>query len=298
MVPNASRRRAAALAQHPLELRRREVRVEDEAGALADQLGAAARRSGRRCGGPARRSRCAIGVAGLAVPDERRLALVRDPDRVSSRLDACVERAAPQRVEHALPDLLGVVLDPARLREVLRQLRVARGRRSLRLLVDDEAGGAGRALVDREDHGDDAIAMRARSPSQACGGPARAPARERQARRGSHPAPGEHFAYEHEARACRSRSSIVVVEDRPRRRYVQGSCCLLDEQDRPPGSRRLTVSGDAHAHRRCQDRPPERARRASRTRRGSRGSCRRAWCRRAADVAIVVIAARPIAPPI
>ena len=49
--------RARGAGEDPLELRRREVRVADEAGALADELRRAAPRSGRPCAGPARRSR-------------------------------------------------------------------------------------------------------------------------------------------------------------------------------------------------------------------------------------------------
>ena len=55
----------------------------------------AARRSARPSAGPARRSRGAIGVAASLVPDERRLALVRDPDRV--------ELARPRRPRRSAP---------------------------------------------------------------------------------------------------------------------------------------------------------------------------------------------------
>src|SRR5262249_43110235 len=66
------------------------------------------------------------------------------------RIDA-VEPGRAGGCEHALPDLLGVVLDPPGSREVLRQLRVAPAY-DVQHLVDDEARGPGRALVDREDH--------------------------------------------------------------------------------------------------------------------------------------------------
>src|SRR6185437_15133463 len=83
--------------------------------------------------------------AGVAVPEERRLALVRDRDR-ARRLDERLLRG----VEDAPPDLLGVVLDEAGLRKVLRQLRITAAA-NRELLVDEQAGRAGRALVDRED---------------------------------------------------------------------------------------------------------------------------------------------------
>ena len=50
-----------------------------------------------------------------------------------------------------VPDLRRVVLDPARPREVLRELAVGAAAQ-LRLCVEHEAGRAGRALVDRENH--------------------------------------------------------------------------------------------------------------------------------------------------
>ena len=115
---------------------------------LFAQLGAASR-------GPAvlPHDRAVKRLARLAVPDAHGLALVGDPDRLQfPRLDAgVVERLTRHRVRH-LPDLGGIVLDPARAREVLLELPVA-APDQLRLLVEHEAGRAGRALVDCEDHG-------------------------------------------------------------------------------------------------------------------------------------------------
>ena len=51
-----------------------------------------------------------------------------------------------------LPDLLGVVLDPARLRVVLGDLGVGAAEH-LALGAEDEGGGAGGALVEGEDGG-------------------------------------------------------------------------------------------------------------------------------------------------
>ena len=61
-----------------------------------------------------------------------------------------VERLARHRLRD-LPDLRGVVLDPAGPREVLGELPVG-PTAQLEALVEDEARGAGRALVDGEDH--------------------------------------------------------------------------------------------------------------------------------------------------
>src|SRR5690606_7159000 len=92
------------------------------------------------------------GLAGLRVPGDHGLALVGDADRVEpAALDAGVgERLAGDPPRH-LPDLGRVVLDPAGAREVLLELRVgAPGEAAVG--VEDEAGAAGRPLVDGEDH--------------------------------------------------------------------------------------------------------------------------------------------------
>ena len=136
---------ATVLAQEPLELRGGEVRIGNEPRALADQIGvelAAARRGSPVLPDDRRRDR----ASGHAVPEQRRLALVRDRDRVDA-----VEPGFPGCGENALPDLFRIVLDPARPRKMLRQLGVA-ATVDVELLVDHEAGRAGRALVDREDH--------------------------------------------------------------------------------------------------------------------------------------------------
>ena len=99
-------------------------------------------------------------ASGHAVPEHRRLALVRDRDRVDA-----VEPGFRGGGEHALPDLFGIVLDPAGPRKVLRQLARSRGRCTWSSVVDHEAGRAGRALVDREDH--DRCAMNASVRRQA-----------------------------------------------------------------------------------------------------------------------------------
>ena len=90
-------------------------------------------------------------LAGAAVPHDRGLALVGDADAgqrlgVELRLG---ERAAAD-LDRGRPDLLGVVLDPARLGEDLRQFLLRRRHRPARGIEHDGAG-AGGALVDGED---------------------------------------------------------------------------------------------------------------------------------------------------
>jgi hypothetical protein len=86
------------------------------------------------------------------VPDADRLALVGDPDRgqIPGTHPGILQRIAGERLGDR-PDLARVVLDPAGLGEVLGELAVGAADR-LGSLVEHEAGGAGRALVDREDH--------------------------------------------------------------------------------------------------------------------------------------------------
>src|SRR5262249_2106761 len=146
-VDGAEREAAwTVLPQQPLELRRREVRIRHEAGALAQELG-------RQLSAALRRApvlpddRVRDRAAGRALPENGRLALVRD--RYAFRRAARGAERLLGRRKHALPDLLGVVLDPAGAWEVLRQLGVATPTDG-ELVVDDEARRAGRALVDRE----------------------------------------------------------------------------------------------------------------------------------------------------
>jgi hypothetical protein len=83
------------------------------------------------------------------VPEHGGLALVGESD---GRHGLPGQRLAAGG-QRRLPDLLGLVLDPARPREVLRELLVAAGRDAA-ALVDDQRGHAGGPGVDREDgHG-------------------------------------------------------------------------------------------------------------------------------------------------
>ena len=91
------------------------------------------------------------GRQGVTLPQQRGLALVGDADaahRVGTH-PRVVERVAAG-IHGRAPDLVGVVLDPSGLREVLGELVVAaaddRG-----VLVDDEATYPGGALVDGQD---------------------------------------------------------------------------------------------------------------------------------------------------
>ena len=82
------------------------------------------------------------------LPDDRRLALVRDPDRGQvGGVRACVGERVLGRGRHRGPDLVRIVLHPPGLGEVLAELPVAASDRP-QALVDDETGGSRGALVD------------------------------------------------------------------------------------------------------------------------------------------------------
>ena len=145
------------LAQQPLELRRREVRVGDEPRSLADEvdgeLGAPRRGSPVL---PDDRWRDRAPVA--PVPEDGRLALVRDADRPQlARRDVGVVECVARSGEHRLPDLVGVVLDEPRRGEVLPQLAVP-APDGPEILVDHEARRPRRPLVDRQQHGANLVA--------------------------------------------------------------------------------------------------------------------------------------------
>ncbi len=144
---------AVDLAQEPFDLRRREVRVQDEARVRADerlvpggaQLVAAV---GRAPVLPD--DRAMQRLARHRIPHAHRLALIGDPDRAEAavRDPGVRERLQGDRARR-LPDLAGIVLDQAGAREMLLQLAVG-APDELRLVVEDQAGAARRALVDRE----------------------------------------------------------------------------------------------------------------------------------------------------
>ena len=91
-------------------------------------------------------------LAGGRVPCDYRLALVGDADRCEILSgDTCGLAGLGPHTPDRLPDLLGVVLYPTRLREMLSELAV--GATCLASLgVEDDAGRSGGSLIYREDH--------------------------------------------------------------------------------------------------------------------------------------------------
>ena len=147
------------LFENPLELRRREIRVDHEAGERGDavaapfaQLGAA---GGRAAILPD--DRAVDRTTGVAIPDDRGLALVGDADAhgLGAGAGDRLARGGERRVE----DLIGIVLDPAGLRKELRDLAIA-ARRDVAVLAHHQAGDAGGSGVNRENvtHGSRTVA--------------------------------------------------------------------------------------------------------------------------------------------
>ncbi len=145
--------RDTALGEQPLGLGAREVRVEHQPGALADEIegavgGEPVAPLGRAAvlphDGPTVRS------AGAPVPGDDRLALVGDADRRHGAGTADGVDDLAERGDDGAPDLVGVVLDPAGLRVVLAELLVGRGDRAA-AVVDRTAAHPGGAGVDGDD---------------------------------------------------------------------------------------------------------------------------------------------------
>src|SRR3989449_6381512 len=145
--------RVGHLVEDPRDLRPREVGVEHEAGALAHHRLVAVGAQPVTDGGGAAAlpdDRAMDRRAGGTVPDGRRLALVGDADGgdVVAGDAGRLQRLGRGPLDRR-PEILGVVLHPARPRIVLRDLGVAARPDGARD-VDDERRRAGRSLVERE----------------------------------------------------------------------------------------------------------------------------------------------------
>ncbi len=148
--------RAGDVVQQPGQLGGAEVRVDHQPRPLAHGVFVP-----RGLQGPARLGGAAVlpderavdGAPRGAVPHHDRFSLVGDADP-GQRLHLqprVRDRHAGDAPGH-VPDLLGVVLHQAGAGEVLRELAV-RPSADLAVPVDDQAGDAGGAFVDRQDHG-------------------------------------------------------------------------------------------------------------------------------------------------
>ena len=149
-----ARARARNVVEQPLELGAREIGVEHEARLARDH-----RRMARGAQRVAQRRRAPVlpddgrgdGRARRAVPQHGGLALVGDADGGEvARADAGLGERLVHDARLRRPDLAGVVLDPAGLREDLPEL-LLRDRADRARMIEDEGAGAGGALIERED---------------------------------------------------------------------------------------------------------------------------------------------------
>ena len=153
--PERSTRVHPALPDQPLDLRAGEVGVDHEAGALAEQglvSGLAQLVAARGRAPVLPDDRAVQRLAAHRLPRDDRLALIGDPD--AGQRGAVGAGVLDRLVRDApgdLPDLVRVVLDPSRAREVLLELAVgAPGGPAV--VPEHDAGRARGPLVDREDH--------------------------------------------------------------------------------------------------------------------------------------------------
>ena len=145
--------RAGNVVEHPGDLGRRKIGVEQQAGARGNKLLASALLefgAKRRGAAILPDDRIVDRPAGRPAPYQRRFALVGDPEPGErARLDAGSGQSLPRCRERGSPERFRVVLDPARLRKDLRELLLRHGDERSAGPEDDRAR-RGRALIDDE----------------------------------------------------------------------------------------------------------------------------------------------------
>ena len=149
-----TRTHAGHVVQDPLELCGREVSVDDQPGLLRDQVGQAAGLqlvAVLACAAALPDNGVVDRLAGVTVPDDGRLALVRDTDGGDVlRRRADLVHSRQRHAELGRPDLVGVMLDPAGLGEILGEL-LLRDAAHLALGVKKDAAVGRGARVQRHD---------------------------------------------------------------------------------------------------------------------------------------------------
>ena len=146
--------RTLNLVEDPADLRAGEIRVDHETGAVAEESFEALRAkplADRSARATLPNDRRMYRAAGVALPHDRRLSLVGDPDRgeVATADTGGPKRFASDR-DRGGEDLFGVVFNVSRRWIELPNLAVGdAARRSLR--VEHDRAGTGRPLIERED---------------------------------------------------------------------------------------------------------------------------------------------------
>jgi hypothetical protein len=147
------RPRVRHMVEEPRDLGGGEIGVEHQAGALADQLGVAGPVKFRANvgGSPILPDDCIVDrLTGLAVPDQRRLALVGDSDCRNSLGAANFLDRLARGLQRCAPKVFRIVLDPAGMRIDLGEFHLRRGDRARALIEYDRTCRSG-ALIDDED---------------------------------------------------------------------------------------------------------------------------------------------------
>ena len=158
--------------QNPADLAGREIRVDHQPRLARDRRGPRWTPPGSRrtppCAGIATRWPANTGSPVLAVPHDRGLALIGDPDRGNRSAPDHAGRfqRPPRGIQLRAPDLLRILLHPARLRIAACKRRRLHGG-SLALLVIQRGARTGGAFVQCKDRTHRSILSR-RSP---CTGP-------------------------------------------------------------------------------------------------------------------------------
>ncbi len=145
---------ASDMVEYPRDLGAREIGIEQQAGAIGEELLVTIfLQRGAAVGGTPVLPHDGVvdRLAGGAIPHDGCFALICDADAGQCLgIELGLGQRAATHFDRGRPDLLRIVLDPARLGEDLRQFLLRRGDRTSGH-VEDDGAGAGRALVDGED---------------------------------------------------------------------------------------------------------------------------------------------------
>jgi hypothetical protein len=144
---------AGDVVEQPFQLGAREIRVENQSGSFAEQLGVPG-----GCQAVAQSRRASIlpddrpvqRLAAVAIPQHGRFSLIGDADCGDLvRGDAMVAQHGARDGQLRFPDLGGVVLDPSGLRVVLGKL-LLRERRDAAVASEKYGSGTACALIEGE----------------------------------------------------------------------------------------------------------------------------------------------------
>ena len=145
---------AGSVVEQPCEFGRREIGIEAQPGFLRDErFGTFGAEANTGIGGAAilPHDGTVNGFVGAAIPEQRGLALVGDADggEISGGYFCPGERLGGA-ISLGVPEILGLMLNPAGLRIMLRKFAL-RGGDGVAVEVEDEGARRSRALVERQE---------------------------------------------------------------------------------------------------------------------------------------------------